>query len=73
MKKDPECEKGQNNTISSLRHDEGSARWLDEILNENPLYKPSAVMRGGILALYEMTQEQRLAIIMKAAASAKNH
>ena len=30
-------------------------------------------MRGGILALYEMTQEQRLAIIMKAAASAKNH
>lgn len=37
MKKDPECEKGRNNTISSLRHDEGSARWLDEILNENPM------------------------------------
>lgn len=73
MKKDPECEKGRNITISSLRHDEGSARWLDEILNENPLYNPSAVMRGGILALYEMTQEQRLAIIMKAAASSKNH
>ena len=73
MKKDPECEKGRNNTISSLRHDEGSARWLDEILNENPLYKPSAVMRGGILALYEMTREQRLAIIMKAASNARNH
>lgn len=73
MKKDPECEKGRNITISSLRHDEGSARWRDEILNENPLYKPSVVMRGGILALYEMTQEQRLAIIMKAAASSKKH
>lgn len=73
MKKDPEGEKGRNISISSLRHDEGSARRLDEILNENPLYKPSAVMRGGILALYEMTQEQRLAIIMKAAASAKKH
>ncbi|EFN4987099.1 MULTISPECIES: hypothetical protein [Citrobacter] len=73
MKKDPEGEKGRNVTISSLRHDEGSARQLDEILNENPLYKPSAVMRGGILALYEMTREQRLAIIMKAASNARNH
>ncbi|EAA7555098.1 TPA_asm: hypothetical protein G0G79_23965 [Salmonella enterica] len=73
MKKSPEYERGRNVTISSLRHDEGSARQLDEILNENPLYRPSSVMRGGILALYEMTQEQRLAIIMKAASNARNN
>lgn len=73
MKKDPDTEKGQNVTISSVRHDEGSARQLDEILNDNPLYKPSHVLRGAILALYEMSQEQRLAIIMKAADKAKNH
>lgn len=73
MKKDPEYEKGRNVIISSVRHDEGSARQLDEILNDNPLYKPSAVLRGAILALYEMSKDQRLAIIMKAAASTKNH
>ena len=73
MKKDPDTEKGRNVTISSVLHDEGSARQLDEILNDNPLYKPSHVLRGAILALYEMSQEQRLAIIMKAADKAKNH
>ncbi|HFS8130912.1 TPA: hypothetical protein ACH2I3_004303 [Enterobacter hormaechei] len=73
MKKDPDTEKGRNVTISSVRYDEGSARQLDEILNDNPLYKPSHVLRGAILALYEMSQEQRLAIIMKAADKAKNH
>ncbi|HDC4533686.1 TPA: hypothetical protein O8U13_004510, partial [Enterobacter asburiae] len=51
----------------------GSARQMDEILNDNPLYKPSHVLRGAILALYEMSQEERLAIIMKAAGKAKNH
>ncbi|HEB9648663.1 TPA: hypothetical protein RZL00_005092, partial [Citrobacter freundii] len=55
MKKDPDTEKGRNVTISSVRHDEGSARQLDEILNDNPLYKPSHVLRGAILALYEMS------------------
>ena len=73
MKKDPDTEKGRNVTISSVRHDEGSARQMDEILNDNPLYKPSHVLRGAILALYEMSQEQRLAIIMKAAGKGKNH
>jgi len=73
MKQDPECEKGRNVIISSLRHDEGSARQLNEILNSNPLYRPSSVLRGAILALYEMDKEQQLAIIMKAAASARNH
>ena len=67
MKKDPVTEKGRNVTP------EGSARQLDEILNDNPLYKPSHVLRGAILALYEMSQEQRLAIIMKAAGKGKNH
>lgn len=73
MKQDPESEKGRNVIISSVRHDEGSARQLNEILNSNPLYRPSAVLRGAILALYEMDREQQLAIIMKAAASGKNH
>lgn len=71
MKKDPVTEKGRN--VTSVRHDEGSARQLDEILNDNPLYKPSHILRGAILALYEMSQEQRLAIIMKAAGKGKNH
>ena len=73
MKKDPDTEKGRNVTISSIRHDEGSTRQLDEILNDNPLYKTSHVLRGAILALYDMPPEQRLAIIMKAADKAKNH
>jgi hypothetical protein len=73
MKKDPEIEKGRNVIISSVRHDEVSARQLDEILNDNPLYKPSAVLRGAILALYEMSREQRLKVIIKAACNAKNH
>ena len=30
-------------------------------------------LRGAILALYEMSQEERLAIIMKAADKTKNH
>nr|AQX35401.1 TraC conjugal transfer protein [Enterobacter cloacae] len=39
----------------------------------NDMWKPSHVLRGAILALYEMSQEERLAIIMKAAGKAKNH
>ncbi|MDV7024445.1 MULTISPECIES: hypothetical protein [Atlantibacter] len=73
MKQDPETAKGRNVIISSVRHDEGSARQLEEILKSNPLYRPSAVLRGAILALYEMDQEQQLAIIMKAAAGSRNH
>lgn len=72
MRKDPDCEKGRNVTISSVRHDEDSARQLDEILNDNPLYKPSAVLRGAILALYEMSQEKRLEVIIKAARHARD-
>ena len=72
MKKDPDCEKGRNVTISSVRHDEVSARQLEEILRDNPLYKPSAVLRGAILALYEMSAKPRLDVIIKAASHARD-
>lgn len=67
MKKDPDGEKGRNVIISAVRHDEGSASRLDDILKENPLYYPSVVLRAGILALHEMTCEQRMALVIKAA------
>jgi hypothetical protein len=41
------------------------------ILAENPLYYPSLVLRAGLLALEDMSKEQRL-IIMKAATKARN-
>lgn len=72
MTKDPDRKRGRNVTISAVRHDDESAGRLDDILNENPLYNPSVVLRGAILALHEMTCEQRMAIIVKAAHPAKH-
>ena len=71
MKKDPETEKGQN--VTAVRHDEKSVLRLKAILAENPLYYPSIVLRAGLLALEDMSKEQRLTFIMKAADKAKNH
>lgn len=67
MKKDPDRIKGRTSPVTAVRHDEHSALRLDEILTDNPLYSPSSVLRGAILALYEMSREQRMAIIVKAA------
>ncbi|MGK4353166.1 hypothetical protein ACSMFN_23370 [Enterobacter sichuanensis] len=71
MKKEPDTEKGQN--VTAVRHDEKSALRLKTILAENPLYYPSIVLRAGLLALEDMSKEQRLTFIMKAADKAKNH
>ncbi|EDV0839730.1 hypothetical protein VC623_22830 [Citrobacter amalonaticus] len=71
MKKDPDTEKGRN--VTAVRHDEKSALHLNAILSENPLYYPSIVLRAGLLALGDMTKEQRLTFIMKAADKAKKH
>jgi len=73
MKKDPECEKGRNVTISAVRHDEKSALRLNAILAENPLYYPSIVLRAGLLALEGLTKEERLNFIMKAAVKTETH
>ncbi|MBL5901491.1 hypothetical protein HVX06_21710 (plasmid) [Enterobacter sp. RHB15-C17] len=67
MKKDPDGEKGRNVAVTAVRHDEKSASRLDDILQENPLFYPSIVLRAGILALHEMTCEQRMALVIKAA------
>jgi hypothetical protein len=70
MKKDPDTEKGRN--VTAVRHDEKSALRLDAILAEIPFIIPR-MFCAGLLALEEMSQEERLAIIMKAADKAKNH
>lgn len=63
-------EKGKGRLrISAVRHDKASAANLEDILADSPLYTPSVVMRGAILALYKMTKEQRQSIILEAAAS----
>lgn len=73
MKKDPECAKGRNVTISAVRHDDKSARRLKTILAENPLYYPSIVLRAGLLALEGMTKEERLTFITAAAIKSETH
>lgn len=71
MKKDPDAEKGRH--VTAVRHDEKSALRLNAILAENPLYYPSVVLRAGLLALEDMTREQRLTFIMKAATKSETH
>ncbi|BBW24624.1 hypothetical protein ABR157_005024 [Enterobacter soli] len=71
MKKDPDAEKGRN--VTAVRHDEKSALRLNAILAENPLYYPSLVLRAGLLALEDMSKEQRLTIVMKAATKPETH
>ncbi|EJQ2090412.1 hypothetical protein NUU98_19560 [Cronobacter sakazakii] len=71
MKKDPDTEKGRH--VTAVRHDEKSALRLNAILAENPLYYPSLVLRAGLLALEDMSKEQRLTIVMKAATKPETH
>lgn len=67
MKRDPERKRAIKKEILSFRHDELSAENLKEILADNPLYSPSVVLRGAILALHGLSKEKRAEIIIKAA------
>jgi len=59
--------KAPKEQISSFRHNAISATQLAEILNDNPLYSPSVVIRGALLAIYRMPKDEREAVILDAA------
>lgn len=59
--------KAPKEQISSFRHNDTSATQLAEILNDNPLYSPSVVIRGALLAIYRMSKDEREAVILDAA------
>jgi hypothetical protein len=59
--------KAPKEQISSFRHNDISAAQLAEILNDNPLYSPSVVIRGALLAIHRMPKDEREAVILDAA------
>ncbi|WP_318366425.1 hypothetical protein [Enterobacter sp.] len=50
-----------------MRLDEQAVAEINAILNENPLYSRSVVLRGAVLALTRLTRDQREKLILEAA------
>jgi hypothetical protein len=67
MKKAP-GKRAKPTVIRSSRFDVKSVHRMDEMLEENPLVKPSMLLRAAVLALYRLDKQERLQIIMEAAA-----
>lgn len=67
MRKDPD-KRAKRTTIRSSRFDDESIARMDWMLDENPLVKPSLLMRAGVLALYRLDKDERLKIMLEAAA-----
>jgi len=67
MLKDPESRRARKTNISSMRLDEQAVAEINAILNENPLYSRSVVLRGAVLALTRLTRDQREKLILEAA------
>ncbi|MDQ4429100.1 hypothetical protein [Yokenella regensburgei] len=67
MKMYPE-KRAKRTTIRSSRFDVESVARMDRMLEENPLVKPSMLLRAAVLALYRMDKDERLKIILEAAA-----
>lgn len=66
MKKDPD-KRAKRTTIRSSRFDAESVVRMDEMLQENPLLKPSMLLRAAVLALYRLEKNERLKVILDAA------
>ncbi|MBE8917453.1 MULTISPECIES: hypothetical protein [Enterobacteriaceae] len=60
--------RAKHTTIRSGRFDDAAVERMDQMLAENPLLKPSTLLRAGILALYRMDKDERLKIALEAAA-----
>jgi hypothetical protein len=67
MKKDPD-KRAKRTTIRSSRFDDESVDRMAQMLNENPLLKPSMLLRAGVLALYRLPKDERLKVVIEAAA-----
>jgi predicted transcriptional regulator len=52
---------------TTLRLDDGTFGRLQRMVAENPLYSPSHVMRGALLALSRLTDSEREACILAVA------
>lgn len=66
MKKDPD-KRAKRTTIRSSRFDAESVVRMDEMLQENPLLKPSMLLRAAVIALYRLEKNERLQVILDAA------
>ncbi|MFK3662754.1 hypothetical protein ACI2I2_19940 [Scandinavium sp. NPDC088450] len=66
--KNTTAKKGKRTTIRSSRFDDNAVARMEEMLQENPLVKPSILIRAGILALYRMEKSDRYQVILDAAA-----
>ena len=60
--------RAKHTTIRSGRFDDAAVERMDQMLAENPLLKPSTLLRAGILALYRRDKDERLKIALEAAA-----
>lgn len=60
--------KAKHTTIRSGRFNDAAVERMDMMLAENPLLKPSTLLRAGVLALYRLDKEERFKITLEAAA-----
>ncbi|BBQ86595.1 MULTISPECIES: hypothetical protein [Enterobacteriaceae] len=67
MSKGPQ-KRAKRTTIRSGRFNDAAIERMDLMLAENPLLKPSTLLRAGVLALYRLPKEERLKIEFEAAA-----
>lgn len=67
MKRAPD-KRAKHTTIRSSRFDDESVARMDQMLEENPLVRPSMLLRAAVLALYRLEKDERLKVILEAAA-----
>lgn len=67
MTGEPEKKRSVKRNITSVRFDDETKEQMKNVLADNPLYSPSIVLRGAMLAIFRLNKAEREEVILAAA------